>query len=489
MGSVWRAWHETLHIPVAVKFIDAGLADESGLLQRFATEASAAAKIRSPHVVQMLDHGLDEFGRPYIAMELLEGESLQALLDRRGTMPLAEVVKLVNDVAKALAKAHAANVVHRDIKPENIFICPDDDGFIAKVLDFGIAKSETPVGLVQEKTRTGTLLGTPLYMSPEQALGRGGIDSRSDLYSLAVVAFRALTGEVPFVRQGLGELIVAIVNEAPASVSSLAPGTTLGVDQWFKKALAKRPDDRFANAKEMAAELKLATNSTLTGGHYAIDLSAAPKLALPDAHGNLQTLPSNENVETILRTPEPIARTSEPIARNSEPIEPTVKSADHERVGPESATVSSLAPAQATSIDTRAQGVTNPGLSLPSDPKQIVAPPSQGSLRRGVLTGVAMLAAALVGAGIVYTQMLSSNPRAPEAAVAPTSPNNASATPADVASTRVPTDSAPAHSADPMSPASIAPSASAAPAAPSARSNPSPAKPAPRPTSHATPIY
>ncbi|MFO0658938.1 MAG: protein kinase [Polyangiaceae bacterium] len=497
MGSVWRAWHETLHIPVAVKFIEPSLMEETGLLQRFATEASAAAKIRSPHVVQVLDHGVDDLGRPYIAMELLEGESLQAHLDRRGTMPIAEVVKLVSDVAKALSKAHAANVVHRDIKPENIFLCPDDEGFVAKVLDFGIAKSETPVGLVQEKTRTGTLLGTPLFMSPEQALGRGGIDSRTDLYSLAVVAYRALTGEVPFVRQGLGELIVAIVNEPFALVSSRVSGISLGVDQWFLKALAKKPEDRFQTAKEMSSGLKLATNSTLTGGHYAIDPTNSPiKISLPDAHGNLRTLPSTDNIETLAREP---GREPGPLA------EPTVKSADHDAFAPTSAPISGSAPgaavrvsrpsmpdasARSIAVDEQVQAVTNPGLSLPSDPKQIAAKPAKSSIQKAVPIVLAMLGAGLLGAGIVFTQMSLSRGGEPLPASSPATVSSTSKpTAVEVASRELPDVAASASVSVPAS-AGGSPSASSAPSASPSTARPvTTSKPAPRPTSHVTPIY
>ncbi len=172
MGSVWLAHHLSLDIPCAVKFIDDNVDHSEELRSRFQQEARAAAKLRSPNVVQILDHGVWH-GTPFIAMELLEGETLAARLEHRGQLSAGETVRLLKDVARALIKAQELGIVHRDIKPENVFIVRDADRDIAKVLDFGVAKvTRQPNMLTSDhRTRTGTVLGTPYYMSPEHSFG------------------------------------------------------------------------------------------------------------------------------------------------------------------------------------------------------------------------------------------------------------------------------------------------------------------------------
>src|SRR5579859_5200600 len=209
MGSVWHATHLGLDIPCAVKFIEGENASLPEAHARFEREAKAAAQLRSPHVVQILDHGV-WLGTPYIAMELLDGEDLGKRLQRVGRLPPPELIKVVSQVCRALAKAHSVHIVHRDLKPDNIFLVRDDDREIAKVLDFGIAKAASNP-LDGSATKTGAMLGTPYYMSPEQAQGTKAVDHRSDLWSLAVIVFQALTGKLPFESEALGDLLVRII--------------------------------------------------------------------------------------------------------------------------------------------------------------------------------------------------------------------------------------------------------------------------------------
>jgi serine/threonine-protein kinase len=250
MGSVWAAWHITLNIEVAVKFIDTQLVSSPDAWSRFSQEAMAAAKIKSPHVVSILDFGTDEQHRPYIAMELLQGEALASLLDREQALPLPMVARIIQQTCKGLARAHTARIVHRDIKPDNLFLCEDDEDFLLKILDFGIAKMA--VRGLTHRTGTGQVLGTPLYMSPEQAYGNKPVDHRSDLYSLAVVAYRCVTGHVPFNSDGVGELIVAITSREPLPPSRFRAGLPPAIDAWFRRALHKEPAQRFASAREMS---------------------------------------------------------------------------------------------------------------------------------------------------------------------------------------------------------------------------------------------
>jgi serine/threonine-protein kinase len=255
MGSVWYAEHLTLHSPVAIKLIDLAIVANPEALARFLREAQSAAKLRSPHVVQILDHGVDN-GTPYIAMELLEGESLADRLARVGKLSPADTARIMTHVARAVARAHEAGIVHRDLKPDNIFIVQNDDEEIAKVLDFGIAKATSSVHeAVSSSTRTGAVLGTPYYMSPEQAEGAKTLDHRSDIWALGVIAFECLLGRRPFDAETLAGLLLAIcTREIPVpSQLGLVPA---GFDGWFQRACARDVEQRFSSAKEAVAELK-----------------------------------------------------------------------------------------------------------------------------------------------------------------------------------------------------------------------------------------
>ncbi|MGC4067759.1 MAG: serine/threonine-protein kinase [Polyangiaceae bacterium] len=212
-GSIWRAEHQVLKSPVAVKLIDLEVARREGAVERFLREAQATAALRSPHVVQILDYGLDhrdEGGticeQPFIVMELLEGENLAERIARIGALSPLDVVRVVTHVARAMSRAHELGIVHRDLKPENIFLVSNGDEEIAKVLDFGVAKIASPMDLRGETyTQTGSLVGTPYYMSPEQAQGNKTVDHRSDLWALGVIAFEMLTGKRPFDSDALGD--------------------------------------------------------------------------------------------------------------------------------------------------------------------------------------------------------------------------------------------------------------------------------------------
>jgi serine/threonine-protein kinase len=255
MGTVWQATNVRLDVPCAIKFIEGELAGDVVALARFEREAKAAAQIRSAHVVQILDHGTFH-GTPYIAMELLEGEDLGRRLGRSHRMSPHDVAAIVTHVSRALSKAHAMEIVHRDLKPENVFLALDDDRELAKVLDFGIAKRvqvDAP-----NPTAAGTMLGTPSYMSPEQAQGAQFVDYRSDLWALAVIAFRCVTGVLPFRGDSLPELLVRIVVSPLPVPSSLAVDVPRGFDAWWDRAAARDANRRFQSARELAHALTTA---------------------------------------------------------------------------------------------------------------------------------------------------------------------------------------------------------------------------------------
>lgn len=259
MGSVWQAQHLGLDVPCAIKFIEGELANVAEAHQRFEREARAAAQLRSPNVVQIMDHGVWQ-GIPYIAMELLDGEDLGKYIAKKddGRIPVSELGPIIQQVCKALSKAHAAGVVHRDLKPDNIFLVNDDEGRpITKILDFGVAKS-TSQAIDGSNTKTGAMLGTPYYMSPEQAQGIKSVDSRSDLWSLAVIVFQCVTGRLPFESEALGDLLVKIIVSPIPVPSEIYRGVPPGFDTWWRKAADRNPEGRYQTAKEFSTSLMMA---------------------------------------------------------------------------------------------------------------------------------------------------------------------------------------------------------------------------------------
>jgi eukaryotic-like serine/threonine-protein kinase len=255
MGSVWRAEHLALGSPLAIKLIDPSIAQSAEALSRFKREAQAAADLRSPHVVQIIDYGVDA-DIPFIAMELLEGESLGTRLERVGRLAPIQVASILSQAARALTRAHQAGIVHRDLKPDNIFLIREADDDVVKVLDFGIAKKlgalSTTSGI---KTGTGAMLGTPYYMSPEQVLGQTSIDHRTDIWALGIIAYECLTGVRPFEKDTLGALLMCICNE-PLPVASTIANVPNGFDSWFSRACARSVNQRFASATEATADLR-----------------------------------------------------------------------------------------------------------------------------------------------------------------------------------------------------------------------------------------
>jgi len=258
MGKVYLARHSLIGRKAAIKILNPDISSDEESVSRFFTEARLVNDIRHPNIVEITDFG--QFSNYYcIVMELLEGETLAARLLRARTLDEATVVRIFRQVTSALGAAHEQGMVHRDVKPENIFLRnhPDYPDFV-KVLDFGIAKllgGSSPVG---HHTKTGTVIGTPAYMSPEQCLGEASLDLRSDIYSLGVVLYEALTGRQPFVGDTLGRLIVCHVSEAPIPPSNVNSHVSAAMSAVVMRALAKQPKDRFASMKEMREALEVA---------------------------------------------------------------------------------------------------------------------------------------------------------------------------------------------------------------------------------------
>jgi len=254
MGSVWLARHRTLGSPVAIKFLRPDLAKDERALERFAREAQAAATLRTRHVARVQDHGV-EGKQAYMVMEALEGEDLHARLKRVGKLSPDVTLQIVRQTARGLHYAHAAGIVHRDLKPANIFIAQVDRDEEVKILDFGIAKL-VGVPTVGAATQTGVLLGSPHYMSPEHVRGHWKkVDHRADVWSLGVVTFRCLTGELPFTGGVLGDVLLKIGSDPLPSACALAPDLPAAIDSFFQKALARDVAERFQSTHALADAL------------------------------------------------------------------------------------------------------------------------------------------------------------------------------------------------------------------------------------------
>jgi serine/threonine protein kinase len=254
MGSVWLAEHLSLASPVAVKLIATEAAMTPHRLERFVREARTAAASRSPHVVQVLDYGVDE-GMPYIVMELLEGESLAERLQRVGRLAPRQTERVIVHVSRAVARAHERGIVHRDLKPANIFITHNEDDEVVKIFDFGVAKATESLSIPGKHTRTGSWLGTPYYMSPEQLEGDRQCDQRTDIWAMGVIAYECLLGRLPFTGDTIGGLVLAICSR-PAPVPSEHGNVPPGFDAWFARACAQRKNERFASARDAAHEFR-----------------------------------------------------------------------------------------------------------------------------------------------------------------------------------------------------------------------------------------
>ena len=312
MGTVWVARDQKLGRPVAVKVMAQELAQLSEPLQRFEREAMAVAQLRSSHIVQLYDYGVQE-GLPFMVMELLVGENLGQRLRRVGRLTVRESMTILEQICKGLKAAHNAGLIHRDMKPSNVFLAQRDDEEVVKLLDFGVVKALDPLENVgsSEATATGILLGTPQYMSPEQARAIKDIDHRSDLWAASVIAFRMLTGDNPFRGESVGDVVLKICSDELPKISDHAKHLPATFDAFFDKAFARSPKDRFQTAVEMAKSF-----TAICESHLA---SAAPKVQAVGTTTAVLETPDASSQQLQVPAPVPSSPGADPQSSPTDP--------------------------------------------------------------------------------------------------------------------------------------------------------------------------
>jgi serine/threonine protein kinase len=261
MGTVYLALHPIMGRKAAVKVLKPELARDETLVTRFFNEARAANAIRHPNIIDIIDVGmLPEDNTPYMLMEFLEGESLATRLDRTRPLDVMQAVEIAAQTASALAAAHSKGIVHRDLKPDNLFLVPDEmvgAGERVKVLDFGIAKLRDDMRGSSMKTRTGAIMGTAAYMSPEQCQGLiERIDHRTDIYALGIILYEMLTGAPPFVSEGFGDIIIMHVMKEAGPPHLRNPAVPPEVSAAILRAMAKAPEARFQSMSDFQTALR-----------------------------------------------------------------------------------------------------------------------------------------------------------------------------------------------------------------------------------------
>ena len=381
MGIVFGGEHARLRQAVAIKVLAPKYAADAQCRARFLREARAAASLRSERTVRIFDVGTTESDLPFLVMERLVGESLEARLER-GILPVDVALDICGQALEALSEAHTRGLVHRDLKPGNLFLTPKDDGAVAvKVLDFGIAKSLTEVDASTSDvslTAPRTLLGSPLYMSPEQLRDASGVDVRADVWAMGVVLFECLTGRAPFESASVPELYAKILNEAAPSVRSLVPGVPAAVDALVARCLEKDRSARFADATELARAIQAlprdrsAFVDTLPAGArtlsemprgrvWAVRVGAVAALVVAAAAG-ITVYRGQE--EAPRPTPSPSAI---PEPRASDSVAPTDRVSEPS-ASPPAPTFASAKPAKADAVVLRDGGPTT---AKPTAPRRV----------------------------------------------------------------------------------------------------------------------
>jgi len=324
MGSVYEAVHCELDKKVAVKMLLPQIAENAEAYERFRREARAASRLRHPNILEVTDFDHTDDGAPYMVMEFMEGEDLNALLTREGNLPLDEALDIFMEVLDAVEAAHQGGIIHRDLKPENIFLSRYGSRKpVPKVLDFGISKIMDATSLL---TRDQAMIGTPNYMAPEQATGKTGkADARTDVFALGAILYRVLTGREAFGRGKALSIVYRVVNEEPQPLTEARPGLPAAVEMVVTRAMAKNPDARYSSAAALAVALQRAarggqTEATmLSKAHQQVSPGEDEALAATIAPGQGATpdpaqtgAPSEDGQDDAAPEPDPTGTAMEP---------------------------------------------------------------------------------------------------------------------------------------------------------------------------------
>ena len=325
MAAVYEAANVDIGKRVAIKVLAQELTTSAVVVERFLREARAAAAIRSPYICDIYDSGKLDDGRPFLVLELLEGESLYERMTKIRWLDADMTVTIVTQTCRGLTKAHAASIVHRDLKPENIFLTKDEEGrLVSKILDFGLAKFYAPMenaGPQARLTREGAVFGTPAYMSPEQVRGQGAVDHRADLWALGCIVYECFTGRTVWsTEQGVAMTFAQIANAPLPRPSQYRPDLPAGFTAWFDKALNRDITQRFQAAREFSDEFAAVFQKDRT---FGIESPSSPGANLnpflasaPQSVPSIRVIPANlaasQNVVPLAATEPPPARTSGP---------------------------------------------------------------------------------------------------------------------------------------------------------------------------------
>lgn len=439
MGAVFEGENLRIRRRVAIKMLHAGVSDQVEVVRRFEREAQAAALVGSEHICEVLDLGLLPDGTRYMVMEYLDGETLGSRITRSGRLSPSQSTPLLIQVLEALGSAHAAGIIHRDLKPDNIFILPQRSGRrdFVKILDFGVSKFAQAAGEEMGVTRAGAVVGTPYYMSPEQARGSAVVDARSDIYAIGVLLYQATTGQVPFQAETFNELLFKIVLEVAPPPQTYTPDLDLDFAALIQRAMARDPAQRFQSCAEFRDAL-LAYQAARQGG-YPVAPPPGGRVSLP--------MPP---VDSQPRMP-------------SGPNWPLGSSPSHPPSGPNSQSGLGTSAPGVSTVGGASASSTATGNSWGNASNVDAVPKSRAPLIIGALAGSAVV----IGLIVAATSLLGKHPSAKPAASAEVSKPVATTTTTTVTAPPPPTLVAPAETVAPVetaaAPATAAPTSTLKP--------------------------
>jgi len=296
MGRVYEGRHPETKARVAIKVLHPDVSKDAVAVERFKREYETAAEFDHAHIVKVLEFGETGDGSWFLTMEYLVGEELGELLRREGAIVRERVVRIVTQMALALDYAHSFGVIHRDLKPDNVFLCQSADGDVVRLLDFGSVKLQMEMG--PKLTAFGTTLGSPYYMSPEQAMGKQDVDQRTDIFAVAAILFEMCTGKIAFEGSTVAEILMKIVNGTPPLASQTRPGVPAGLDDVIQRGLQKEKTQRFDSCERLASAALLAY-----GVQGSVEeIAATPAAALAERLSNV-TAPAVPPGQTPLSLP------------------------------------------------------------------------------------------------------------------------------------------------------------------------------------------